>query len=188
MKKILLMLAAACATTFAAQAQTPTATEPDFTGESVVVRADGSSKLLEKQTVMLRTRMGAGVYLVGIGKAKTKIVLQGTAAETRIPAGEDFQFIIRAVDNQTDPLSIINIFRLKVGSKERTAELSSTSTFGSVKEGKLERLPFTAKKFGTSSYLITLTAKPAGEYGITVSNPNHVDEKQIVVSTFAIEE
>ncbi len=27
-----------------------------------------------------------------------------------------------------------------------------------------------------------------GEYGITISNPNNIDEKQIVISTFAVTE
>ncbi len=41
---------------------------------------------------------------------------------------------------------------------------------------------------GKSSYIITptVTLEP-GEYGITVSNPNAVDEKQTVVSAFAVE-
>ena len=52
---------------------------------------------------------------------------------------------------------------------------------------KLERLSFTGRKFGESSYLITLDETPAGEYGITISNPNNIDEKQVIVSTFAID-
>ena len=29
--------------------------------------------------------------------------------------------------------------------------------------------------------------RPAGEYGIIVSNPNNVDEKMVIVSAFAID-
>ena len=56
-----------------------------------------------------------------------------------------------------------------------------------MKSNKLERLSFTGRKFGESSYLITLDETPAGEYGITVSNPNNLDEKQVIVSTVAID-
>ena len=35
--------------------------------------------------------------------------------------------------------------------------------------------------------MITLDETPAGEYGITISNPNNIDEKQVIVSTFAID-
>ena len=37
-----------------------------------------------------------------------------------------------------------------------------------------------------SSDLLTFGEQPEGEYGIIVSNPNNVDEKMVIVSTFAI--
>ena len=162
--------------------------EPEFVGETVVVRENGESHLLEKSTVLLRTRVNASAIIFGIGKAKTVIMVDGTTAATQLRADEDFRFIIKAVDNRTDPMSIVQIFRFAANKKQRKAEIASTSTFGSTKSNKLEYRPFTAKKFGESSYEITLSAKPAGEYGIIVRNPNHVDEKQIIVSSFGISE
>ena len=44
----------------------------------------------------------------------------------------------------------------------------------------------TAEKYGESSYRLTFGEQPEGEYGIIVSNPNNVDEKMVIVSTFAI--
>lgn len=184
MKKSILALAfVLIAGTMCAQQQT---NEPEFIGEAVVVKADGETSLLEKETVMLRTRVNAGAIIVGIGKAKTLIMIDGTKAATQIKASDEFNFIIKAVDNKTDPMSIIQIFRFDMNKKQRKAEIASTSTFGSTKTNKLEYLPFTAKKYGESSYLITLKEKPVGEYGIIVRNPNHVDEKQTIVSTFGI--
>ena len=84
-------------------------------------------------------------------------------------------------------MSIINVFRFEAKKDKRMAEMASVSSFGSVKSNKLERLSFTGRKFGESSYLITLDETPAGEYGITISNPNNIDEKQVIVSTFAID-
>ena len=137
---------------------------------------------------MIRTRANASALLVGIGKAKTKMIIESPAAGVRLRAGDDIRFIVRAVDNASDPISIINIFRFESTEKRRLAEMASVSSFGSVKSNKLARLPFRARKFGENSYLITLTEKPVGEYGITVNNPNHVDEKNMIVSTFAIDE
>ena len=34
---------------------------------------------------------------------------------------------------------------------------------------------------------LTLDETPAGEYGITVSNPNNIDEKMVIVSAFGID-
>ena len=67
-------------------------------------------------------------------------------------------------------------------------ELSSLSTFGGASSNNLELLPYTAKKYGESSYLITLKEKPVGEYGITVRNPNSLDEKNIIVASFGIDQ
>ena len=36
-------------------------------------------------------------------------------------------------------------------------------------------------------YYLTLDESPVGEYGITVSNPNNIDEKMVIVSTFGID-
>lgn len=187
MKKLLLLAALLCGAA-TAWAQAPEIPEPDFIGEVVAVLPDGSTAKLEKETVQMRTRANAGVLIVGIGKAKTKIIIESPAAAVRLDPEQPIQFIVKAVDNNSDPISIINVFRFDVTKKRRLAEVASASTFGSVKTNKLERLRFDAVKYGESSYLLTLIDKPFGEFGITVSNPNHVDEKQSIVATFAIGE
>ncbi|MDR5591582.1 hypothetical protein [Christiangramia sp. SM2212] len=45
---------------------------------------------------------------------------------------------------------------------------------------------FQGKKFGESSYIITVPEIEDGEYGIIVKNPNSLDEKSTIVSTFGI--
>ena len=126
--------------------------------------------------------------IFGIGKAKTKLIIDTPEAAIRLKSSDNIRFIIKAVDNATDPISIINIFSFENNKKKRMAELSSVSSFGSVKSNKLERLRFSAEKYGEQSYLLTLSDKPAGEFGIIISNPNTRDEKSVIVSTFAIEE
>jgi hypothetical protein len=95
---------------------------------------------------------------------------------------------VRAVDNKTDPISIIKVFKLDSKSKERRAEIAGASTFGGESSNNLKLLPFTAKKYGESSYLLTLKPEQAGEYGVIVSNPNALDEKATIVSCFGIDE
>lgn len=161
--------------------------EPDFIGEVVAILPDGSASKLEKETVLIRTRANASATILGVGKAKTKLIIDSPEAAVRLKTDDAIRFIVKAVDNNTDPISIINVFRFEANKKRRLAELSSVSSFGSVKANKLERLRFTAEKYGEKSYLITLIDRPAGEFGITVSNPNNLDEKGTIVSTFAIE-
>lgn len=88
----------------------------------------------------------------------------------------------------SDPISIISVFELTKKGKNRRAELSSASTFGGASDNNLEMVPFSGKKYGESSYMITLKEKAAGEYGIIVRNPNTLDEKTTIVATFGIDE
>ena len=66
--------------------------------------------------------------------------------------------------------------------------MSSVNNFGSTKTNNLGYVSFVGKKYGTSSYVIKLSAMEPGEYGVIVTNPNALDEKQTVVSTFAVTE
>jgi hypothetical protein len=92
---------------------------------------------------------------------------------------------VRAPDNESDPITVINIFKLKAGRKDRKAA-AALGNFGSNTEG-LDLLNYNAKRFGKSSYLITLMEKPAGEYGIIVNDPNSKDKKRVLVSCFGID-
>lgn len=185
MKKLLLLAACMLA---AARLDAQNIAEPDFTGEVLGLHADGTAQLLEKHTVQLQTKAGATAYIFGIGKIKTRIVIDGSRSATRYSTDDEIQFIVKAVDNSTDPLSIIDIFRMKPSKKDRRAEIAATGTFSGASSNNLDRLQFKAKKYGETSYLLTLVTKPAGEFGITVRNPNNLDEKALIVSTFAIGE
>jgi hypothetical protein len=161
--------------------------EPDFIGEVIAVKDGESTGLLEKNTVQLKTKAGASLYIVGVGSVKTRITVDGCCSKTTFKTSDDFSFIVKAVDNNTDPISIISIFKFEEKKNERRAEMSSSTTFGGASSNNLEYLRFSAKKYGTSSYILTLNEKPAGQYGIIVKNPNSLDEKNLIVATFAIE-
>lgn len=162
--------------------------EPSFIGEVNLVKADGSVLQLDKSVGKIKTKAGASLYLTGIGKVKSKINVEGAQALARVGKDEEFKLIVKSVDNASDPLSIINIFQFDVTKKARKAELSSLGTFGGHSDNNLELIPYTAKKYGEASYEITLKTRPVGEIGITVKNPNHQDEKSLIVACFGIDE
>lgn len=83
-------------------AQTPQIPEPDFIGEVVTVLPDGKTSKLEKETVLLRTRANASAQIFGIGKAKTKLIIDTPEAAVRLKGDDDIRFIVKAVDNATD--------------------------------------------------------------------------------------
>ena len=169
MKKILFTLFALVLASGIA-AQIP---EPDFIGEVLAIHSDGTAEKLEKHNVKMRT--GAGVYIAGlaVNKSKTKILVAGSQANVRFAADEPVNLIVRAVDNKTDPMSIVRVFAMKNNRKQRSAVISAVGSFN-VTSNDMEYLPFTAEA-------------PAGEYGIIVTNPNNVDEKMIIVSAFGID-
>ena len=161
--------------------------EPEFTGEVNYIENGGNYVSLEKQRVVLKTKAGASMFLVGMGKIKTKINVAGEQSRVRIPQRTNIQFVVRASDNSSDPMSIVSVFRFKTSGKARKAELSSVGTFGGASSNKLDYIDFSAKKYGESSYLITIPVIEEGEYGITVVNPNNQDEKQMIVSCFGVD-
>lgn len=161
--------------------------EPDFEGEVVGVYPDGTTKRLEKQNTRIKT--GGSVYVAGfaVNKTKTKVLIEGGAASVRFRSDEPLQLIARAKDNNSDPMSIVRVFKMKSNKKQRSAVIAAAGMFNTT-SNDMEYLPFEAKKYGESSYLLTFEQRPAGEYGIIISNPNNVDEKMVIVSTFGIDD
>lgn len=186
MKKILFVLAICSGFSMNLYAQD--ISEPEFVGETLLVKQDNSSFPLEKTLAQNRTVASTGLILSGIGKVRSQIQIDGCCANLKIKKGEPVKLIVRNVDNQTDPLAIIQIFKFEVKKKYRRAELASYSSLGSAKSNNLMYVSFTGKKYGTSSYILTLAALEPGEYGVTISNPNALDQKQTVVSSFAVSE
>jgi len=175
MKKIAIFLSVVI-TSFSLFAQN--VEEPNFIGEALLLKADETTMLLEKQTVQITTQSKMVVIV-------QNMVLNGCCAGVRTESGK-LQLIVRAVDNNSDPLSIIQVIKFDVKKKKRQSELASVGYAGA-KSGKMKLVNFTGAKFGNSSYLLTIPNIDTGEYGIIVSNPNVRDEKITVVSTFGID-
>lgn len=160
--------------------------EPEFIGECLLIRADNSVAKLEKQVAKNRSVASTGLILTGIGKARTQIQIDGCCASVQFSKNDDVKFVIRNIDNNSDPLAVIQVFKFESKKKYRRAELASQHSFGSQKSNNLDFVSFSGKKHGESSYLIKLDSIEPGEYAIIVTNPNALDEKQTVVSTFAV--
>lgn len=162
--------------------QTP---EPEFIGEAYWEKADGSYVQLGKEL---------GAYTSGMSWKSNSwnafsLELTGKNAKVRIPSGESVKFIIRAVDNNSDPISMIRIYRFNTSRKKRKTVLSedNSGTLMKSRTHTKNQLVFSGKKYGSSSYLITLDDLTPGEYGIVITNPNNVDEKRTVVACFGVD-
>ena len=159
--------------------------EPDFVGEAYSLKADSSYIQLDKEI---------GDFTSGMSWSSNSwnalsLEVVGGKAQTRFSSGETRQLIVRAVDNNSDPLTIISIYKFKAKSKTRSVVISedNSGTLMKSRTNSKDMVRFSGKKYGNSSYLITLKGLEAGEYGVVVSNPNNRDEKRVVVSCFAID-
>lgn len=185
----LIILTVLLLSSISAKAQSEiTIEEPEFSGQVVYVKTPSEGILLPKENAQIKTKIGASVFIVGVGSVKSRIHLQGKSAETRVSHNPQTKFIVRAVDNKTDPLQIINVIKFEEKKNERRAEVESASTFGGTASNNMVRLEFNAKKFGVDSYLISIDNIQPGEYGIYVTNPNEKDEKNtLIIATFGVD-
>lgn len=187
MKKIAsLLFLFTCLLCGSISAQETTAPEPDFVGECFYLKNDGSTMKLEKSRTVARTKANAGLYIAGIGKVRTEIHIETPKSTSRIK-GNNIKFIVKAVDNLSDPMSIISIFKFEEKKKYRKAEIASAGTFTGSTGNDMNYIDFDAKKYGESSYLLSIDNLKPGEYGIIVTNPNNKDEKQVIVSCFGVD-
>ena len=157
--------------------------EPEFVGEAVLVK-DGTAIPLDKEY----GRIKIGVSLAHNSWNTKSLAIDGKAATCRTEAG-NVTLIVKAVDNNSDPMAVITIYSLKSKSKSRKVDLSSDNSdqlFHSSKTYTKDIMKFTGKKYGKSSYMITTNLK-AGEYAIVFKNPNNVDEKNLLLACLGVD-
>lgn len=170
-----------------AKAQTVNVQEPEFADEVLLLTSDSTASPLERENAYFKMKMGAGLYIVGVGKVKTRITLKGNTSPSKVVGGTTTRLIIKAKDNLTDPKSFISVMKFDVKSKERNSVYSEAGTFSSVKTGTGNYMDYKAKKYGESSYYVVLENLEAGEYGIMLGDPNTDSKKNdMKITTFSV--
>lgn len=159
--------------------------EPDFIGEAYLLKNDSSTVSLDKEIADYT----AGMSFSSNSWNALSIEIREGKAQTRFTSSEPLKIVVRAVDNNSDPLTIISIYKFKTKSSKRTVVLSedNSGTLMKSRTNSKDMVRFNGKKFGTASYIIELKDLKPGEYGFIVSNPNNRDEKRTVVSCFGID-
>lgn len=156
--------------------------EPEFIGEALLVQGQ-TFVPLDKEYARFKT----GISWAHNSWNALSLFIDGKAANCRTKEGP-INLIIKAADNNSDPMAVIVIFKLK-SKKNRSVILSTDNSdqlFHASKTFTKNMMKFSGKKYGTSSYFIS-TNLQAGEYAILVKNPNNIDEKSSVVSCIGID-
>jgi len=127
-------------------------TEPEFSGTTVFVNdSTGNGVLLEHQTATME-----GIVTL---RYAVKYCCSTVFADTI-----NSQFIVKVSDNSINPYDLISIVKMNIENSKRTWKYS-----------KPETIEFKAKKYGTSSYLITVPKFTLGQYAICFKNSNSVN-------------
>ena len=93
MKKIfLLFVMLICGISINAQV---TVSEPEFADETLLLTSNGQGVLLKRENRTVKTKAGASLYLVGIGKVKSRLTLAGVHSASTIKGAATTRLIIR---------------------------------------------------------------------------------------------
>lgn len=165
-----------------------TVAEPEFADQILLLVNDNKGVLLSRENGTVKAKAGASLYLVGIGKVKSRLTLPGKMSTSKVKGGATTRLIIKAKDNETDPRSFVSIMKFEVTGKERRYQLFETGTLSKTESNNLSSVDFNAKKYGKSSYYVVLEDLKPGEYGIVLGDPNNTTEKNSYkVTTFTVE-
>ena len=185
-KLILLFFCAICTNCSFAQVRVA---EPEFAEQIALLTRDTTSVILERENGYIKTKVGASLYLTGIGKIKSRITIDGIKSISKITGSKNTILIVKAEDNKTDPKSFINIFKFDIyKNKERRYQLAEVGTLSATKNNNLSSVDFDAKKYGEASYLLYISDLTPGEYGILLGDPNKENTKNSMkITTFTVE-
>lgn len=137
--------------------------EPQYLGNICFINSDFSLTELEKQRMGSESRANAATYVpvagAVAGRGKSSNTVDKAQSPIRIKKANEYTFIAKVNDNRIDPFDLFNIFKLESNNRRdfRTIEVARTSRFGGTRAMQIDYIPFSAKKHGESSFIITIT-------------------------------
>lgn len=145
--------------------------EPEYIGQVVILNADSTTELLQKEAASMKVKSskwgmlpipGSGL----LDKAKTKLTIKGKEAPVSVPAGK-VTLIIKAASNDQEPNKVFGVMKFEVEKKARTFLMGEVSLIGGMNATmNYSNVPFIAKKYGNSCYIITIENAEPGEYAV----------------------
>ncbi|MGE9313025.1 hypothetical protein ACLOAU_15360 [Niabella sp. CJ426] len=148
--------------------QNPKTAEPEFSGTIIFADTTSSGKNLETATMTVKTKGNASLYITGIGKATSFGIVKGKTSTCILSAQPTLSFVYRAKSNSVNPKDVIQLARFTISKDgNRVMPIVSATTFSST-SNEVIYLDFAAKKYGRSSYIVTVTDLAPGEYGFSL--------------------
>ena len=142
-------------------------TEPEYKGQVAVINADSTTTLLQKETGEHKAKSSA-FALVPIDRTKAYLTVKGAESPNKI-SSKKFSLIIRVKDNSEEPKNAFGIFKFETKKKERRFKMADIGFGSASATTNFTTVDYEAKKYGSSSYLVTLHDLPSGEYGVVAN-------------------
>ena len=153
--------------------------EPEYIGQVVVINADSTTTLLQKEQAAMKTSSSKFGYIPipGSGlldKSKVNLTVKGAESKTMLPEGR-VTFIIKTGDNNKDPKDVFGIFQFNVKKNKRQYQLAEAGVLSGVKSTMtFNTVPSEAKKYGENCYLVVIENAEPGQYAIITTDISQV--------------
>ena len=180
--------------------------EPEFINSYCIMTSDDSFESLPREIGTIKRHQNTVSNATGgVGNVYSSVSSVTTAGELAGSKGKDIvlegghssyvvskdmktiSLVIKAKDNELDPMGLYRIVRFNASKKDRRIQWMefSPALLGSEKAQKSGYINFVAHKYGEKSYTLTFPEKEMipGEYGIFLSAVNGTT---IPIGTFSI--
>ena len=177
--------------------------EPEFINSYCIMTSDDAFVVLPKENGTIKSHQKIVSNATGgVGNVSSSVTTAGALAGTKgmdivlegghssyvVPKDmKTISLVIKAKDNDIDPMELYRIVRFNGSKKDRCIQWMefSPALLGSEKAQKSGYVNFIAHKYGEQSYILTFPEKEMipGEYGIFLSTVNGTT---ISVGTFGI--
>ena len=177
--------------------------EPEFINSYCIMTSDDAFVVLPKENGTIKSHQKIVSNATGgVGNVSSSVTTAGALAGTKgmdivlegghssyvVPKDmKTISLVIKAKDNDIDPMELYRIVRFNGSKKDRCIQWMefSPALLGSEKAQKSGYVNFIAHKYGEQSYILTIPEKEIipGEYGIFLSTVNGTT---ISVGTFGI--
>lgn len=153
--------------------------EPEYIGQVVVINADSTTTLLQKEQAAMKTSSSKFGYIPipGSGlldKSKVNLTVKGAESKTVLPKGR-LTFVIKTGDNNKDPKDVFGIFQFEVKKGKRQYQLAEAGVLSGVKSTMtFNTVPSEAKKYGEDCYLVVIENAEPGQYAIITTDISQV--------------
>lgn len=180
MKKLISAILMSMATVFC-MAQT----EPEFEFEPFVFNTAESTigDALPSENAYVKSKAGASMFIVGIGKVKTYYYIDGIASSLKLNKSNS-DIVVNT--GGVSPIQSISIIKLELLKSKRRWKSGEVGAFTGASSNEEASVNLKYKKYSQSSVIISTKNFEPGEYVLTITN-QMTNSKSLKVYTFCVQ-